>query len=429
MATQRTIANTQHATDQKQHRLKVLISAYACEPNRGSEPGVGWNMVKTLAENHELWVLVSAVHRDGIEQEITQNPMPDVHFIYLDVPFWRGLKIEKLFAVHYYLWQFTSYKKARELSKEIQFDLGHHVTYVKYWSPSLLAFLGLPFVWGPVGGGESAPFKFYTTFVGKGRLRERIRTFVQYASHFDPFVRLTARRASAALATTEETAARMRQLNVRVPVHIEQAIAMSEDEIERLQNIPIRENSPFRVLSIGRLLDWKGFHFGIEAFARLQQDIPESEYWIIGDGPYEATLKQLAQTLGVADKVRFLGKLSRDEVLQSLSDCDALVHPSLHESGGTVCLEAMSAGRPVICLDLGGPAIHVTEASGFAIPANTPEQAIADLAKAMHQLASDSTLLKQMSDASRQRVQEVFTWDKKGERINSIYNDILKVSE
>ena len=110
-------------------------------------------------------------------------------------------------------------------------------------------------------------------------------------------------------------------------------------------------------------MSWKGFHLGLQAFARTQH--PDTEYWIVGAGPAERSLKALAHRLGIADRVLFLGHQPRSEVLQIVQQCDVLVHPSLHESGGAVCAEAMAAGRPVICLDLGGPGLQVTAETGI----------------------------------------------------------------
>ena len=58
-------------------------------------------------------------------------------------------------ALYYYLWQLTAIPKIRKHHKEVGFDISHHVTFVKYWAPSCLAWLDIPFIWGPVGGGES----------------------------------------------------------------------------------------------------------------------------------------------------------------------------------------------------------------------------------------------------------------------------------
>ena len=128
---------------------------------------------------------------------------------------------------------------------------------------------------------------------------------------------------------------------------------------------------------MGRLLHWKGFHLGLRAFA--QADLSEAEYWVCGDGAEWDRLHQLVKELKIESQVKFWGKLPRDQVLEKLGQCHVLVHPSLHDSGGWVCLEAMAAGRPVICLDLGGPAVQVTQETGFKIPATTPEESIQGL--------------------------------------------------
>ena len=103
----------------------------------------------------------------------------------------------------------------------------------------------------------------------------------------------------------------------------------------------------------------------------------------------------------------------------------ALVQPRLHESGGFVCLEAMAAGRPAICLDLGGPAVQVTAETGFKIPALNPEQAVAGLAQAMTSLANDPQLRSRMGLAGRQRVNQLFNWETKGQFLADVYEKIL----
>jgi glycosyltransferase involved in cell wall biosynthesis len=178
-------------------------------------------------------------------------------------------------------------------------------------------------------------------------------------------------------------------------------------------------------VSIGRLLHWKGFHFGLKAFAQFQQLFPESEYYVIGDGPERRNLESMVRECGLVNKVRFWGRLPRQQVLAKLAECDVLVHPSLHDSGGGVCLEAMAAGRPVICLDLGGPALQVTEESGIKIPAVFPEQAVDDIAQAMLRLARDPELGARMGQAARNRVIAYFGWDEKGECIKEVYKEVL----
>jgi glycosyltransferase involved in cell wall biosynthesis len=300
----------------------------------------------------------------------------------------------------------------------------HHVTFVNYWLPSFLALLPVTFVWGPVGGGESAPRAFYQTFSWRGRVYEHLRSIARWFGEHDPLVRMTAKRARAAFATTSETAARLRKLGAHT-IHVLSQAALPEEEIEFLATLPLHEGNPFRFLSVGRLLHLKGFSLGLKAFSEFATKFAKSEYWVIGDGPERERLEHLAARLGVEDKVRFWGSVPRQTVLARLADCDVLVHPSLHDSGGWVCLEAMAAGRPVICLDLGGPALQVTNDTGFKIPADNPQQVVTALKEAMIKIASDSQLFLRMSHSSRARAREAFNWEMKQKWIRDIYDKVL----
>lgn len=405
--------------------MKVLISAYACEPGKGSEPGVGWNFALHLARHHEVWVLTRANNRPAIEAELARNPVPGLRFVYHDLPPWARFwkRGQRGVQLYYYLWQLTAIPLVRRLHGEVGFDVVQQVTFVKYWAPSALAFLkGVPFVWGPVGGGESAPLAFWRTFGLRGIAYETARTVARFLAELDPLTRLTARRASLALATTPETAGRLKRLGAK-RVEVMSEAALPPEEIEGLSLVAPPPSGPVRFLSIGRLLHWKGFHLGLEAFAR--SGLTDAEYWIVGEGPERRRLEALARRLGVADRMRFFGQLSRHRVLELLAQVQALVHPSLHDSGGWVCLEAMAAGTPVICLDLGGPAVQVTEETGFKIPARTPEQAVKEMAEAMRRLAEDAKLTRRMGEVARERVREAFSWEPRGEEIAMVYRQVL----
>jgi glycosyltransferase involved in cell wall biosynthesis len=406
--------------------MKVLLSAYACEPGKGSEPGIGWNWVRQIARFAEVWVITRSNNREAIEKALVEEPLPNVHWVYFDLPRWARFwkKGQRGVHLYYYLWQVGIYFLARRLHRQVGFDLIHHVTFVNYWLPSFLALLPVPFVWGPVGGGESAPRTFYKTFSFRGRIYEFLRDIARWIGEHDPFTRLTARKAVISLATTNETAKRLTRLGAR-KVEVLSQVALPSAEIVELASLPPHLGNPFRLISMGRLLHWKGFHLGLCAFARLVQEFPNSEYWIVGDGPERKNLERLARKLGIIDKVRFWGALPRSEALKKLSECDVLVHPSLHDSGGWVCVEAMAAGRPVICLDLGGPALQVTEETGFKIPAYAPEQVVKDMVEAMRKLALDADLRRRMGEAGRWRVWEAFSWERQAGFIANIYSQTV----
>ncbi|MBD2777377.1 glycosyltransferase family 4 protein [Iningainema tapete] len=408
-------------------RLKVLLSAYSCEPGLGSEPGIGWNTAKELAKHHQIWVLTSKHHRSRIEAELARNPLIKLHFIYFD-PFgwvidWSNEGKKTLWGVqfHYYLWQVWAYFVARKLHQEIKFDLAHHATYVQYARPSFISLLPIPFIWGPVGGGESAALEFWRDFSWRAKVYETARNFVRFLGELDPFVRITAKRSAVIYATTKHTAQRLYKMGVK-NVQIMPESGLPEEDIAILAQHKMVDSSQIRFISMGRLLHWKGFHLGLRAFATA--DLPNAEYWLLGEGPEHQRLHALAQDLGIAHKVKFWGKLKREQSLSKLGECDILVHPSLHDSGGWVCIEAMAASRPVICLDTGGPGVQVTQETGLKIPAHTPEQAVLDLASAMKILAQDREMRSRMGQAGQLRVRENFVWESKGELIAKVYQEV-----
>jgi glycosyltransferase involved in cell wall biosynthesis len=235
-------------------------------------------------------------------------------------------------------------------------------------------------------------------------------------------VRATYTHAAMALANTHETAARMNQLGAaRVKVMGESALANADLGGDDLRMGPGSEAPAFLVAA--RLLHWKGVHLALRALARCRSHA--SVMNIVGAGPERDRLIALAAELGLNERVRFHGQVPRADVLRMLQSSRALVHASLHDSGGWVCLEAMAAGVPVICLDLGGPATQVTAATGFRVAAISPDQAIADISSAMDRLCSDLTLAKTLGEAGRRRARDHFTWEEKAEQFEAIYRMVV----
>ena len=406
--------------------MKILMSTYSCEPGRGSEPGIGWNTVREVAKYHQVWVLTRPDEsKTEIEAELARNPIPNLHFVYFTLPIWgSGWRWGQSGAmqVHHYLWQIQAYFVARKLHLQIGFDVIHHVTFAKYSNPSFLSFLPIPFVWGPLAGGESAPSEFWQDFNCKAKVYETARNLARFLGELDPFVRFTAKRSSIIQATTEETAQRLHKMGIK-DVGVVAAIGLPQQDINFLSEYSIPDANPIRFISIGRLLHWKGFHLGLRAFA--SSNLQDAEYWILGDGAEFNQLQNLAKNLGISQQVKFWGKLSREETLARLKDCHVLVHPSLHDSGGWVCLEAMAAARPVICLDLGGPGVQVSAETGFKVEALNPQEAVKNIATSMTQLVENPQMRIHMGKAGRKLVRETYSWQARGERLSQLYKQII----
>jgi glycosyltransferase involved in cell wall biosynthesis len=407
----------------KAPELRLLVSAYACEPGRGSEPGVGWTWVHEIAQLAEAWVVTRSNNRPTIESALATAPLPNVHWIYFDFPRWMRFWKKGGPGLHtyYFLWQVGAYFVARRLAKQIPFDYIHHLTFGTYWTPSLLTLLPIPFIWGPVGGAESTPSRFRKLFGRRAQVYELFRDLVRTLGNLNPLVRLTVKRAVVIISKTEDTKRQLEAIGAR-QVAVISEVGLPASEIRSLAAPGPRQDGTFRLCSVGRLIHWKGFELALQAFARMLKHEPESKYWIIGDGAERRRLENLAQRLGISPNVVFTGALGRAQALEKMKQCDALVHPSLHDSGGWACVEAMAAGLPVICLDLGGPAVQVTPECGVKIPTGSPEQVIEDMAEAMIKLAEDTDYRESLQRGAMRRVQEYFSWDYKRDWLRRLYS-------
>ncbi|MEM6614534.1 MAG: glycosyltransferase, partial [Cyanobacteria bacterium P01_C01_bin.72] len=238
----------------------------------------------------------------------------------------------------------------------------------------------------------------------------------------DPLTHLTARNSTIAYATTKETAAKLTKLGAS-NVQQTSETGISQAEIEQLSQCPPPSGEQVRFINVARLLHWKGIYLGLRAFAAA--NLTDAQYWVVGTGPERGKLEALAQELNIADRVTFFGLIDREEVLYRLGQCTALVHPSLHDSGGWVPLEAMASGRPILCLDLGGPGETVTSDLGIKVPAHNPEQTVKDLAAAMVKLAENPDLCVQMGQQGQQRIREFYSWEAKAQRLSDVYHNCV----
>lgn len=170
------------------------------------------------------------------------------------------------------------------------------------------------------------------------------------------------------------------------------------------------------VLTSARLSDQKGLPVLLEAAA----EVPEAVFALAGEGPERGRLEELAERLGVAERVRFLGR--REDVPELLAACDVFALPSLYEGTSLAVLEAMAARRAVVSSAIGGTEELIEDGrSGLLVP---PGDAGA-LAEALRRVLADRGLREQLAAQARERVEREFTRAGMATRVSSIYKELL----
>jgi glycosyltransferase involved in cell wall biosynthesis len=345
--------------------MRVLLSAYACEPGQGSEPGTGWSWARAAAQRHDVWLLTRANLAESIEEARSREPELRLHPVYVDLPQWARRWKHGQRGVHWYylLWQVAAWRQARRLHHRIRFDLAHHVTFASDWMPAGVAYVrGVPTIWGPVGGATGVPWRLWRWLGARGCLAGAGRDLATRPAR-RVFGTLNARRAALVVAQNEDVARAFR--HSRRTIVIEPHVAIDVPAGSHNEPRATTRSAGRQAVFAGRLVPWKGVALAVAALAQ-----PAAAEWsldIYGAGPEARRVAILAARLGVADRVVLRGQRPRAEVLAALSTADALLFPSMHDSAPWIVAEALSRGCPVVCLDRGGPAVIVGAGEGMKV--------------------------------------------------------------
>ena len=183
-----------------------------------------------------------------------------------------------------------------------------------------------------------------------------------------------------------------------------------------------------RILHVARLVEVKGTRYLLRAFARVARSHDLVRLLIIGDGPLRRPLQALAASLGVGDRVEFLGALPHAEVLASMRKAAMLVLPGIRtatgreEGLGMVLLEAAATGVPIIGSRVGGiPECIVDGKTGFLVPERDEEA----LTARMGELLADPERRRAMGAAGRALVEDRFDIDRQTAALENFYDSVL----
>ncbi|OAB88523.1 glycosyltransferase [Janibacter melonis] len=315
------------------------------------------------------------------------------------------------------------YRRARRWIRDAvaageHFDLAFQPTPVAMRYPSPVVGLGIPTIVGPVGGGLPDPEGFSAEGTNEPwyyRLRELDGLRLRH----DPFLRRSYEEADCVLGIADYVGDALSCLDLRrFEVMPDVAIAEVPDPVPR------EPSARVRALFVGRLVRSKGVHELVDALAQTRAPV---DLDLAGVGPEEGALRRRVTDLGLDDRVTFHGWLDRPAVADLYRRADLFAFPSYREPGGTVTLEAMSWGLPVVVADRGGPGAFTTDECAIRVPVRSPGQFRHDIAAALDRLGSDPGLRLSMGRAAREHVMTTATWSAKCDRLVALGEEVARV--
>lgn len=405
--------------------MNILIVGHACAP-LGSEPGFTWNWAWQMSLTHQVWVIAHPEFKEHVDRFLASHPNDRIKFLWVVTnsrfDYWTpGVNQERGIRLHYWLWMKAAYKAAVRLHEEVQLDLVHHVS----WSTIAVAppfwKLPVPAVWGPVGGGQTFPPAF-VSHLRQNRIKELLRSLNLLVLPFSFRLRRSLANNPLVLATNLETKhslerAGARRVGLFLDCGVEGALARPDDK---------SAHKELTLLWAGRIEPQKGLSIALRAMALCKhRDIT---LLVAGSGGEQAQMEHLSQLLGVTDRVKFLGRVPHGAMKALFQQCDALVFTSLRDSFGSVVLEAMSNGLPVIALNHQGVGAFVPDDAAIKVPVTSPQQVIKDLADAFLLAGSNPELLPALAKAAF-AFAESQTWKRRAETMNGLYTETMNESK
>jgi len=411
--------------------LRVVIVAENASTGFGGEAILPWHYFRLLrARGVDVRLVVHERTREEL-MRLLPDAADRIHFV-------PDLLLQRL------LWKATPYLPQRvadnttgfvshvatslmqralvkKLVREYDVHLVHEPIPVSPKQPSFMYSVGAPVVIGPMNGGMDFPPGFARA---KGLLERIVIDGGRKVSHVVNVLIPGKRRAAVLLVANQRTREALPRTVAK------NVISLAENGVDlKLFTRTAREQSKearvgVRFAFMGRLIDLKAVDILIDALAKCP---PSYELHVIGDGPMRPSLEAQVTRLGLSSRVTFRGQLTQQECSAALTDCDALVLPSVRECGGAVVLEAMAMGLPVIATNWGGPQDYVDERTGILVEPTNREGFTEGLFKALMRLGESPELRAELGANGRERVEREFDWERKIDRILDIYAEVARV--
>lgn len=410
--------------------LSILINAYACSPNMGSEPGMAWNWCVNLAKYCELHIITEGEFRDKIEAVLpTLAQGKNMHFYYNPV----SDEIRKMcwnqgdwrFYKYYREWQWKTYMMAEEIIKHHDIDIVHQLNMIGFREPGYLWKIeNKPFVWGPIGGLKQFPSSYLEGAGIKMKLFNRIKNIVNiYQIKHDKRVDQALKKADLLISSIPDSYNAIKKYKGLNSIIIpETGCFIDDNSIKR--NKEEKVDDDFRLLWVGKFDFRKQLNIALATMSKLK-DKSNIKLIICGSGSDNqiSYYKQMAINLGIEDNVVWKGNIENSKVKEEMHKSDIFFFTSVSEDTSTVVLEAVSCGLPVLCFDTCGMGYVINESVGQKVPLTNPRQSADDFAEKINYLYNNREYLQKLSDGCKQRQKEL-SWNNKAKQMVELYNKV-----
>lgn len=406
-------------------RLNILASAYKSTPDKDSESEVGWQWIYNLGKCHRITAITRRHENPAMIRKLLDAGCSDVRFEYYELPHWFSFfeKGNIRHFLYYSFWQFGAFLAARKVIAKEKFDLVHHFVFVNTWQPTYMAFLKIPFYFGPIGENARMPYRIVKRYGLRSVCRERLGSIIKSVSkNFNPLMRAVYNRAVRVIPINNAVKESLHP-RLQKKCFVQPAVGVSAGKVVLEKDYPGHGNI-FKILYVGRYVYRKAPDIALKAFLKFAEHHQGVEFNMIGGGKMLPVLKQILFRSQQSGIVKILGWLDREHVDEYFKNCDIFLFPTF-EGGGAVVLEAMSFAKPIVCLDFGGPSEFITGECGIKVKVTNSAQIINDLAEALEKLYVSEELRRQLATAGKKRVEEHYAWERKAQWMNCLYSDSL----
>lgn len=408
--------------------INVLINAFAVGPKQGSEPGIGWRWIEGIAKHCKVFVICGDEYKDEVLEGVLNSPYKEnINITFNEIP---QHVIEKVnnqgdwrFYYYYRQWQKKSYEIAKRICSEHQIDIIHQLNLTSYREPGYLwRIKGPKYVWGPVGGTNLCPIDYIKGIDKKVTNKYRIKNFLNRMQfRVEPRVGKAARRADLIFCDGDEGVRWFKKYYGIDSIQINETGCKIPEAIKREKEAGSGEG--LDLLWVGRFLPTKLLDLAFKSLSKIGEEY-KIKLHILGGGNLEATYKNIANELGVNDRVVWHGQVPHDKVEHLMRTADLFFFTSLVEGTPSVIMECISNGLPILCFDTCGFGPLVDEKVGMKIQVTTPEQSVKEFADKIAYLYNHREELKRMSDNCEAKIKTT-SWDSITAKIVEKYNEIL----